>query len=203
MAFPKGYIPWNKGKTHEELYGDQADAVKAKYAATMAAMPPEKKQERRRQAQQAWSNMSLEKKQAISTTRRENALLHNAQKGRPHSNPEAVSAGVQKYWDENGTDHFKGEGNPNWKGGPKEIPYNSDEWRQAAGQTRRRDHNTCQDCGQVGDQPQNRIEVHHIDIDAWNHALDNLVTLCRICHGYRHGKRMMKRTKYNNPIHPD
>ena len=189
--FVKGYTPWNKGKTYEELYGeDRADEIKARASARLKGKESLSKQ--------WWENLSKEEKARISKERSERALQHNAQRGRPHKNRQGVSEGVRKWWDRYGRENWRGEGNPNWKGGPKKLPYASDEWRQAAGLARRRDYNTCQDCGQVGDRPKNRIEVHHIDEDAWNHDLDNLVTLCRICHGYRHGKRMMKRTKYNN-----
>jgi 5-methylcytosine-specific restriction endonuclease McrA len=44
-----------------------------------------------------------------------------------------------------------------------------------------RDEFRCRDCGGVGD-----LVVHHVDGDARNHTLENLVTLCPRCHWLRH-----------------
>lgn len=48
------------------------------------------------------------------------------------------------------------------------------EFREAI---RERDGHTCQVCGEPGN------HVHHIDYDKTNCSLDNLITLCRVCHG--------------------
>lgn len=43
---------------------------------------------------------------------------------------------------------------------------------------RRRDGNECRKCGMLGP----RLDVHHIDGNASNNELNNLITLCHICH---------------------
>lgn len=122
----------------------------------------------------------------------------NPQYGKPHSNLDAVKNGVIRWWDKFGRENWKGEGNPNWKGGPREHGYASEEYRQACGRVRRRDKNTCQSCDQVGDQPKNRLECHHIDGDDFNHLDSNLVTLCAKCHRGVH--RLMKKTFERNGL---
>lgn len=69
--------------------------------------------------------------------------------------------------------------------------YTSTAWRRAREAARMRDHNLCQDCLQRG-----RVvfanTVHHIAPvrHAWEKRLrlDNLVSLCAICHEARHAK---------------
>lgn len=55
-------------------------------------------------------------------------------------------------------------------------------------QVRSRDEYTCQYCGVHQDELSRRIEVHHIDYDKENCKIDNLITLCSLCH---------RRTNYN------
>ena len=45
-----------------------------------------------------------------------------------------------------------------------------------------RDAWTCGDCGRKGA----RFEVHHVDGNRENNAIENLITLCRGCHQLRH-----------------
>ena len=132
-----------------------------------------------------WDSLSSEEKAAHAA---KCTPKRNAQTGKPHANPTGVSQGVRSWWDEFGRENWGGTNNPNWKGGPVDVPYNTLEWRKAAGSARKRDYNTCQDCNQYEDQPKNRLEVHHIDGDPWNHNLNNLVTLCAHCHRLEHGK---------------
>ena len=60
------------------------------------------------------------------------------------------------------------------------------EWRRMRPLALARDGYACQDCGQT----QKRLVVHHLRErlpgQSDNHALDNLVTVCDICHRRRH-----------------
>jgi hypothetical protein len=48
---------------------------------------------------------------------------------------------------------------------------------------------SCPDCGRGLGQLRNGFEVHHVDGDATNNDMDNLVGLCRPCHNIREGKK--------------
>lgn len=79
-----------------------------------------------------------------------------------------------------------GEGNPNWRGGHERY-YGSD-WNSQRNKARKRDNNTCQDCGKTDDY--RLLDVHHIIpfkiFGLKNHKeanrLSNLITLCHTCH---------------------
>lgn len=53
----------------------------------------------------------------------------------------------------------------------------------------------CQQCG-----AEEHIEVHHIDRDRQNNALENLEVLCRSCHGDRHSKLTGERVDVSVPM---
>lgn len=58
-----------------------------------------------------------------------------------------------------------------------------------------RDHYTCRDCGWTHEQwnksDPRHLEVHHIlaHVDKGSNAVDNLMTLCTVCHDTRHRRR--------------
>ncbi len=53
---------------------------------------------------------------------------------------------------------------------------------------RRRDDYTCQNCGIKEKSPFKKHSVHHIDENRKNNNSENLITLCRACHGIFHIK---------------
>lgn len=76
---------------------------------------------------------------------------------------------------------LSGDKNPCWKGGISFEPYSVD-WTKTLKQSiRERDKYRCVLCGK----PQDDIShcVHHIDYDKKNCNIDNLITLCSVCHG--------------------
>lgn len=78
---------------------------------------------------------------------------------------------------------FLGENNPNWRGGIAREPYPHN-WSAISTAIRKRDSHACAICGNPGD------DVHHKDYNKKNNAPDNLVTLCKTCHG---------KTNFNRP----
>ena len=54
-----------------------------------------------------------------------------------------------------------------------------------------RDGGRCRDCGEAG------AEVHHVVFRSrgGNDSAANLVTLCLVCHGARHGIRVVRRCR--------
>lgn len=62
----------------------------------------------------------------------------------------------------------------------------SPQWRGLRQRTLERDGHTCQRCGENG-RPGNELDVHHLDYTRlYNEDLNDLVTLCRNCHGDTH-----------------
>lgn len=79
---------------------------------------------------------------------------------------------------------FKGENNPNWKGGTSRIyktGYYSSEYKQWRRDVFSRDNYTCQDCGETG-----YVTAHHIKSFAHypdlRFDINNGKTLCQSCH---------------------
>ena len=71
-----------------------------------------------------------------------------------------------------------GENNPNWRGGAYQQPYHFNFNGKLKAQVKERDGYQCQTCLTPFD-----LVVHHIDWDKMNSSIDNLITLCRSCHG--------------------
>ena len=72
-----------------------------------------------------------------------------------------------------------GENHHNWIDGRSFVPYGSD-WHKISDLIRYRDDNTCQKCGTESIHP--KLHVHHIDGDKTNNSLENLISLCVMCH---------------------
>lgn len=50
-------------------------------------------------------------------------------------------------------------------------------------------HYSCPGCGRVAEQVDTQFEVHHIDGDAHNNSITNLVAYCRPCHCIFEGRK--------------
>lgn len=61
-------------------------------------------------------------------------------------------------------------------------------WKTQRRKVRQRDGNQCQICGDTPDSPYTQLHVHHIipRVDGGTDELDNLVTLCDLCHAICH-----------------
>jgi hypothetical protein len=82
--------------------------------------------------------------------------------------------------------HMSGENAPAWKGGYF-LWRGSKRWHKVREQARRRDNNTCQDCGATKQPWGYKLDVHHRIPECDD--LDTLVTLCRPCHVAREMQR--------------
>ncbi len=60
---------------------------------------------------------------------------------------------------------------------------------------RSRDNFTCQLCYMAEEQHGKKLCVHHIDFDRFNLSPENLITLCKYCHGKFHGKYTREKCK--------
>lgn len=85
---------------------------------------------------------------------------------------------------------FDGEENVNWKGG--HGGYYGPSWEKQRDEARERDNKVCKACGS-----EKKINVHHIrPVRKWEveeehekmNSLENLICLCRSCHGKLEGK---------------
>jgi len=76
-----------------------------------------------------------------------------------------------------------GKNNPLWKGGIDAEGYVRIEFNdRLKEQVRKRDAYTCQECGKIYEKKSKAFDVHHIDYNKKNNALNNLLTLCNRCH---------------------
>jgi hypothetical protein len=90
--------------------------------------------------------------------------------------------------------------NPNWKGGKSYQGYNRSEFNQKLKiKISKRDDYQCQICHKKRDLfiP---LDVHHIDEDKKNNELENLITLCHICHSKLHNNFLF-REEYHQNLH--
>jgi 5-methylcytosine-specific restriction endonuclease McrA len=76
----------------------------------------------------------------------------------------------------------KGSRNPNWQNGISFLPYPTDWVDSLKESIRERDWYICQMCGVHQEELSKKLDVHHIDYDKENLALENLISLCRGCH---------------------
>jgi hypothetical protein len=81
---------------------------------------------------------------------------------------------------------YKGESNPNWRGGIAFLPYCSKFNKELKERIRDRDKRTCQLCGEK--ENGKRLRVHHIHYDKPNCEPD-LLSLCHSCHAKTNGNR--------------
>jgi 5-methylcytosine-specific restriction endonuclease McrA len=75
------------------------------------------------------------------------------------------------------------EGRPRTRYGPG--------WSALSQQVKARDGYRCRDCGRGGS-PGSPLHAHHLYARAKGgpDSMNNLITLCRRCHGRRHGRRL-------------
>ena len=81
------------------------------------------------------------------------------------------------------------ENNPNWRGGISFEPYSLDFDKKLKNQIQERDNYSCQICRYSKEQLGCNLIVHHIDYDKKNNNENNLICLCRCCHGKTNGNR--------------
>ena len=84
--------------------------------------------------------------------------------------------------------NLSGANSAAWKGG-KSWSYTGSGWKRARAAARARDHDTCRCCLHRWQEGERRFDVHHLrEFESFRdpfaaNVLDNLVTLCRTCHG--------------------
>lgn len=88
----------------------------------------------------------------------------------------------------------KGEKNPRWKGGTSPYPEHAEMKRNRIIKLKEADCK-CEACGKPA------YCIHHLDGSKDNHALNNLVVICKTCHGILHVRdgisKISGNTKYS------
>lgn len=80
---------------------------------------------------------------------------------------------------------WKREKNPNWNNGSSYEEYGFDWIKKLKEKIRKRDGYECIECNEQ----KKILVVHHIDYNKKNNKEENLITLCRRCHGKTNYKR--------------
>ncbi len=118
--------------------------------------------------------MGEEAARAATYTRRSEAMRGN-KNGLGHKFPPEVAERFRA--------ERRGEGNPNWKGGPKAR--HRLQYREIKAQALERDGYCCVRC-----QSREQLVIHHVVPETERpdllHDLENLETLCRACHARHH-----------------
>ena len=78
---------------------------------------------------------------------------------------------------------IRGDKNNFWQGGISKEPYSFDFTRELKELIRKRDNYVCQICGKKQTEEMVPFPIHHINYNKKNSNPNNLITLCRSCHG--------------------
>ena len=90
---------------------------------------------------------------------------------------------------------ISGSNNYNWKVGKKSEPYGIEFNSKLKEAIRKRDHYRCQQCFKHESKLKTKtnksinLDIHHIDFIKRNNHPNNLITLCKSCHGRTQYKR--------------
>ena len=91
-----------------------------------------------------------------------------------------------------------GVANLNWRGGISFEPYGMEFNKELKALVKERDGYRCQICGKY--ESKTPYVVHHVDYDKRNNQLENLVTLCGVCHGRTNGNREYWKDYFERPL---
>jgi hypothetical protein len=77
----------------------------------------------------------------------------------------------------------RGKNNGCWKGGLSFEKYPRIFKNEMRSKIRERDNYTCQECGLKEVDCGRNLDIHHIDFNKKNNSEENLISLCKRCHG--------------------
>lgn len=99
-----------------------------------------------------------------------------------------IGKASRKMWDDGVFDNVHlGEHNWKWRGGVEQYypPEFSDRLKN---RVRERDNNKCRIC-KMYSKENKELPIHHIDANRYNNAMENLITVCTVCHASIHCKK--------------
>jgi len=91
--------------------------------------------------------------------------------------------------------HNRGQNNSSWKGGISYEPYGLEFNSELKELIRKRDDYKCRSCQAPQEEFIQALAVHHIDENKRNNNPDNLIALCKYCHGKLHYSKDKERMK--------
>jgi hypothetical protein len=91
---------------------------------------------------------------------------------------------------------LKQENHPNWLGGISNGDYGLEFNRQYKLKIKIHYNFTCQICNEIT----NVLDIHHIDYDKKNNLFENLVPLCKSCHGRTNYNRLKWKNLLTKPL---
>jgi len=166
-CYKKGNVPWIKGKKKPpKIYGYCSDCGEEISRGAASGKCAKCADGRFKKGNKSWTEgkkRSLEVRKKISETRKRKIAMG-----------ELICDGSY-------LPHFPGEKNPNWRGGKSIEPYAWGFGEELKNKIRTRDGYVCQVCFLSGFDK--ALSVHHIDYNKENHDENNLISLCRKCHG--------------------
>jgi len=86
-------------------------------------------------------------------------------------------------------EYHRGKNSSLWVNGNTEYEYPRIFSNKLKDTVRERDEKKCVLCGLDELKNERKLSVHHIDYDRENCSMNNLVSLCDVCHGKTHGNR--------------
>lgn len=178
--FKTGIIPWNKGRT-----GIYSEKIRLKISKALTGKHPSKETRLKMSLSGKGRRFTKEHCEKISQAQKgeksywygkspsseHRRKISEANKGR---HPSAETR--RKLSNANGKERHH-----NWQGGISFIPYTTDWTDTLRRSIRERDNYTCQLCGAL--QGDYAFSIHHIDYRKTNCDPENLITLCKKCHG--------------------
>lgn len=95
------------------------------------------------------------------------------------------------------------EKHPNWQGGKSFEEYGIEFNNKLKEQIRKRDDYICQECNYTQEELGYKLTVHHINYDKMDNDPENLIALCKGCHGKTNYNRENWTDYYQNKIIKD
>ena len=191
--FPKGIIPWNKGKTGIKKTTSSVEKFDRRKIGH-ACSEETKSILREFHKGKKWNlgkTFSEEHKKKISDSNKRSARTEWTYNQWMAVLPKIILTAIREA--EYGNN-----------------PYNNHTWKKKRKSIYQRDKFICQECKKLCDE-NTGISCHHIDYNKDNNASDNLITLCSSCHGKTTKKtehwvqyyqdKMMLLTKKNDTSH--
>ncbi len=168
-----GHIAWNKGLTKE------TDERVAKYSSSLTGRSLH---EDAREKVKAYQNLPSTKLAKSECHKNKIVTKETIEKIRV----KCRDISLKMWQDPEFRQRRCGENSSLWRGGKsygEYSEYGKDWTAQLTKIIRERDNQQCQLCGIVQEEINYKLHVHHIDYDKKNCSPDNLITLCRPCHG--------------------